>query len=128
MAMGMGEWLFACNQGGGHPAQGPQQPLTINQAKKSPWQPQVPLPPGRAPLSHLDILHDHVDVMRGLDHLVQANDVGVHEEAQDLDLSPNCRSGQAGGVHAGLPGPLRESGMQQSCPSHHPPRGRCAGT
>ena len=34
----------------------------------------------------LDVLHDHVDVRRGLHHLVETDDVGVHEETQDLDL------------------------------------------
>jgi hypothetical protein len=38
----------------------------------------------------LDILHDHVNVCTGLNDLVQPDDVGVHEQTQDLDLTTNC--------------------------------------
>ena len=41
-------------------------------------------------LAPLDVLHDDVDVRRGLDHLVEADDVGVAEEAEDLDLAADC--------------------------------------
>ncbi len=42
---------------------------------------------------YLDVLHDHVDVGRRLYDLVQADDVRVHEQAQDLDLAPHCGGG-----------------------------------
>jgi hypothetical protein len=32
----------------------------------------------------------HEDVGRRLDHLVQADNVRVHEEAQDLDFAAHC--------------------------------------
>ena len=41
-------------------------------------------------LPPLDVLHDHVDVGGRLDHLVEADDVGVAEEAEDLDLAADC--------------------------------------
>lgn len=41
-------------------------------------------------ISHLDILHDHVYVIRCLDDFIQANYVWVHEKPQDLDLSAHC--------------------------------------
>ena len=44
---------------------------------------------GRA-APRLDVLHDDVDVVGRLDDLVQADDVRVHEQAQDLDLAPHC--------------------------------------
>ena len=40
-------------------------------------------------LAALDVLHDHVDVVRGLEDLIQADDVRVHEQPQDLDLPAN---------------------------------------
>ena len=40
-------------------------------------------------LAALDVLHDHIDVARRLHDFVQADDVRVHEEAQDLDLAPH---------------------------------------
>jgi hypothetical protein len=43
--------------------------------------------------AHLDILHDHIDICGRLDDLVQPDDVGVHEEAQDLDLPAHWRAG-----------------------------------
>ena len=39
---------------------------------------------------HLDILHDHEDVICGLNHFIEADDVGVHEQPQDFDLTPHC--------------------------------------
>ena len=50
--------------------------------------------PGAVP-PYLDVLHDHIDVVGGLYHFVQANDVGVHEEAQNFDFTPHC-SGAGG--------------------------------
>lgn len=38
----------------------------------------------------LDILHDHIDVCAGLNDLIQPDDVRVHEQTQDLDLTANC--------------------------------------
>ncbi len=40
--------------------------------------------------ARLDELHDDVDVVVGLDDLVQADDVRVHEQAQDFYLAPHC--------------------------------------
>ena len=34
----------------------------------------------------LDVLHHHVDVVRGFQDFVQADDVRVHEQPQDLNL------------------------------------------
>jgi hypothetical protein len=41
--------------------------------------------------TRLHVLHDHINVGGGFDHFVQSDDVWVHEQAQDLDLSPHCR-------------------------------------
>jgi hypothetical protein len=35
------------------------------------------------------VLHDHEDVRRCLDHLIQLDDVWVPEQLQDLDLAPD---------------------------------------
>eukprot|EP00967_Tisochrysis_lutea_P138460 scaffold249961_cov21-Tisochrysis_lutea.AAC.1 len=49
--------------------------------------------------SHLDVLHDDVDIGGRFDDLVQADDVGVHEQPEDLDFSPNYSSrGRKGGA------------------------------
>lgn len=40
--------------------------------------------------AHLDVLHDHINVVGGLDDLIEPDDVRVHEEPQDLDLTPHC--------------------------------------
>jgi hypothetical protein len=39
--------------------------------------------------AHLDVFHHDVDVRRCLDDLVKADDVRVHEQPQNLDLSPH---------------------------------------
>jgi hypothetical protein len=56
------------------------------------------------PRAHLDVLHDHVDVGGRLDHLVQADDVRVHEQPQDLDLAAHCGGGRGGGISRRRPG------------------------
>lgn len=38
----------------------------------------------------LDVFHDHVDVLGRLNDLIQAYDVRVVEQSQDLDLAPHC--------------------------------------
>lgn len=42
------------------------------------------------PHSHLNVLHHHVNIRGCLDNLIQTDDVRVHEEAQDFDLSSHC--------------------------------------
>lgn len=54
---------------------------------------------GRA-APRLDVLHDDVDVVGRLDDLVQADDVRVHEQAQDLDLAPHCARTARAPCHA----------------------------
>lgn len=44
--------------------------------------------------THLHILHHNIDVGGGLNHFVEPDDVGVHEETQDLDFSTHCGTGQ----------------------------------
>ena len=83
---------------------------------------------------HLDILHDDVDVVGCLHNFVQADDVWVHEEAQDLDLAPHCSvagqegrwwgGGGGGGQHgAGGRGP---AGRVARCMAAPPSSARCA--
>jgi hypothetical protein len=40
-----------------------------------------------------DVLHDNVDVVMRLHHIVQADDVGVSEQPQDFYLPPHCNRG-----------------------------------
>lgn len=58
-------------------------------------------------IAYLDILHDHVDVGRRLYDLVQADDVRVHEQAQDLDLAPHCGGGARRGARTRTGGEAR---------------------
>jgi len=54
--------------------------------------------------THLDVLHDDVDIGGRLDDLVQADDVGVHEKPEDLYLPPHCKMShfqQSGVAHKG---------------------------
>jgi hypothetical protein len=37
-----------------------------------------------------EVLHDYVDVVVGLHHVVNAYDVGVIDHLQDLDLATDC--------------------------------------
>ena len=39
---------------------------------------------------HLHKLHHDIDVIVGLDDLIETDDVGVHEQPQDLDFAPHC--------------------------------------
>lgn len=41
-------------------------------------------------MEHLHKLHDHIDVIVSLNDLIKPDDVGVHEQPQDLDFSPHC--------------------------------------
>lgn len=45
---------------------------------------------GEADGARLYVFHHDVDVVGCLDDLIQADDVGVHEQAQNLDLPPHC--------------------------------------
>ena len=42
----------------------------------------------------LDVLHDHINVIRGLDDFIEADDVRMHKKTQDLDLPPHCTAPQ----------------------------------
>jgi hypothetical protein len=75
---------------GSHPSPACARPHTPNLQPRHPSHPchsSHPTSPVTPSMAHPDVLHDDVDVRRRLDHLVQADDVGVHEEAQDLDLA-----------------------------------------
>lgn len=41
-------------------------------------------------LTALHILHHNIDVCCGLNDLIQTDDVWMHEQAQDLDLTAHC--------------------------------------